>query len=105
MSEIVITEALAERAIDRIALRGTVDGREVTASCWLSAVENFYPPDAYEDVPEGDDTRAPGRHLKDGSKPRRMTEAERTRYFAGLLAEAAGSGLEDLTPRKATVTL
>jgi hypothetical protein len=71
---------------DVLEVRGSVDGEEVTATGWVSALTNHYDASAY-----GDDG-----HLRDGAKPRKMTKAEQLDYCRRLLVGVAPPPRRDL---------
>lgn len=58
------------------------DGAEVTASGWVTAMANYFPPESYYTDADGDTLSG---HLKPGSTPREMTADEKTAYWLSLL--------------------
>lgn len=78
--EIVVSKAV-DAGDDVLVVTGTVDGVEVEARGWVSAVSNHYAPSDY-----GDDG-----HRKDDAKAKVMTTQEQAAYFASLLVAAVPS--------------
>lgn len=61
---------------DVLIVRGTIDGKEVTAHGWLSATANHYSADAYHNG-----------HRKEGATPRKMSAKEKRAYCERLIVE------------------
>ncbi len=75
---VTIHSATVDPDGETIQVVGTIDGRIMRATGWVSATSNFYP----------DDTRD-----KDGNRTskvkRAMTDAEKLAYFVGLISAIA----------------
>lgn len=105
--DIKVTEATG-LANDQVRVRGLVDGVEVEAFGWRSALTNHYDPKAY-DPETGHRHTAPAQEAEKMSaeeastialvprdEPRAMTKDERMTYFEGLLAAAVPEPEVDL---------
>jgi hypothetical protein len=73
-----VTDLSAQQP-DVIQVDGSIDGAELTAYGWLSAMSNYYPPTSYDD--DGS--------LKEGSQARAMDTDEKMAYWVSLLEELA----------------
>lgn len=70
----------AGREPDELVVEGAVEGTATVARGWLSAIEQHFPPSAYEQV--GDELVR-----DDDAQARRMTAAEQRAYCERLLLE------------------
>lgn len=86
MDKIVVVTGANDLGADVLEVLGTVNGEAVRATGWVSAMTNFYPPEAY-----GEDG-----HRKAKAKPRAMTDAEKLVYMKSLLSPAE---LERVEPK------
>lgn len=73
----------ADTDSDLLLVEGLVDEVPVQASGWVTAMTNFYPPEAYI---QGDDG---GLVLVDAATARPMTDSEKMVYWQSLLAAVA----------------
>lgn len=75
---VTIHSATVDPDGETIQVVGTIDGRIVRATGWVSGTSNFYPDDSRDEL--GNRTS----HMK-----RAMTDAEKLAYFAGLISAVA----------------
>jgi hypothetical protein len=78
MAKIVVTEAF-DLGADVLLARGKINGDEIEARGWISAMENHYAPGDYDTIGL----------LKTTAKARKMNKAERIAYCEQLLAESS----------------